>query len=345
MEAQILVNARSFGRRVTGVERYAREVSSRLGRRVKLVGTSTAQGFRGHWWEQTALPRETRSGAILWSPANSGPLTVSNQVVTIHDLSVIDHPEWFERGFAIWYRFLLPRLAKRARLVITDSYYSKIRIHQAFRISNRKISVAPCGVDRRRFKPQSAPRHDRVRSKYGLPKVYGLYVGTLEPRKNLRSLMNAWEQVEAEVHPLALVIAGTAGRSFRESQNYGLSSKRVRFVGYVAEKDLPALYSGAKMYILPSVYEGFGLTVLEAMACGTPVIASNSTAIPEVVGEAGLLVNPLDEVAIGKAMVAVWREAGLYDDLVQRGLQRAKTFPWDTTAGMVQQAIELAREK
>lgn len=345
MDAQILVNARSFGRRLTGVERYSREVTSRLGSRVNLLGTSAAQGFAGHWWEQIVLPTKTRSGTILWSPANSGPLAVSNQVVTIHDLSVIDHPEWFESGFAIWYRILLPRLAKRANLVVTDSYYSKIRIHQGFRISKEKIIVAPCGVDREKFKPQSASRHDLVRRKYGLPKVYALYVGTLEPRKNLRRLINAWARVEAEIQSLELVIAGVSGRSFQKCQDYGSASMRIKFVGYVADEDLPALYSGARMYILPSLYEGFGLTALEAMACGTPVIASSSTAIPEVVGAAGLSVSPLDEVAIGTAMVTLWREAGLNEDLAQRGLRRIRAFTWERTAALVQQALDLAREK
>ena len=198
MKAKILVNARSFGRRVTGVERYAREVTARLGNRIDLVGTSATQGFGGHCWEQIALPRRMNRGTILWSPANSGPLAVSDQVVTIHDLSVIDHPEWFERCFAAWYRFLLPRLAQRASVVITDSNYSKIRIQEGFRISEEKIIVAPCGVDVEKFRPQSESRHDLVRRKYALPKVYALYVGTLEPRKNLRRLLNAWAQVEEE---------------------------------------------------------------------------------------------------------------------------------------------------
>lgn len=344
MEAQVLVNARAFGRRVTGVERYAREVTSRFGSKVSLLGTSAAQGFEGHWWEQTVLPKKAGRGTILWSPANCGPLAVTNQVVTIHDLSVIDHPEWFSRGFAAWYRFLLPRLARRASVVITDSHYSKIRIHETFRISVQKIFVAPCGVDLDKFRPQQANRLEFVRRKYGLPEAYALYVGSLEPRKNLRKLINAWERVEAEIHPLKFVVAGASGRSFREVQDYAESAKRIKFVGYVPDADLPALYSGARMYILPSLYEGFGLTVLEAMACGTPVIASSSTAIPEVVGQAGLLVNPLDEVAIGTAMVTLRREAGLHEDLVQRGLQRVKTYSWDRTAALVEQAIELARE-
>jgi glycosyltransferase involved in cell wall biosynthesis len=345
MKAKILVNARSFGRRVTGVERYAREVTARLGNRIDLVGTSATQGFGGHCWEQIALPRRMNKGTILWSPANSGPLAVSDQVVTIHDLSVIDHPEWFERCFAAWYRFLLPRLAQRASVVITDSNYSKIRIQEGFRISEEKIIVAPCGVDVEKFRPQSESRHDLVRRKYALPKVYALYVGTLEPRKNLRRLLNAWAQVEEEIQPLELVIAGVSGRPFQKSQDHGSSVKRIQFVGYVADEDLPALYSGARMYILPSLYEGFGLTAIEAMACGTPVIASDTTAIPEVVAEAGLCVSPWDEAALGLAIVTLWRETGLSEELAGRGLRRMRTFTWEKTAALVEQAFDLARAK
>ena len=344
MGYQIVVNVRSLGRRVTGVERYTRAVISQFGDSVSLVGGSAPQGFRGHLWEQRTLPKLLREDSILWSPANTGPVSVRNQVVTIHDLSVIDHPEWFDRRFAAWYGYFLPRLARIARVVLTDSYHSKIRIHEVFRISSDKIIVAPCGVDRKRFRPRARKEQDFVRNKYGLPEAYGLFVGTLEPRKNLDALIRSWRRVKKTVAPLKLVIAGAGARSFRRFLFSKPAEENLEWVGYVEDRDLPALYSGAQMFIVPSIYEGFGLTALEAMACGAPVIAANSSSLPEVVGEAGWLVDPFDEEEMAAAILALWQNDEVRRDLVQQGYQRAALFPWKRTARVVWKAIELAAE-
>ena len=344
MGYQIVVNIRSLGRRVTGVERYTRAVTSQLGESVKLVGGSAAQGLRGHFWEQRTLPKLLGEGSILWSPANTGPVSVRNQVVTIHDLSVIDHPEWFDRRFAAWYGYFLPRLARNAKIVVTDSYHSMIRIQEVFRISKDKIIVAPCGVDRERFRPRASTEQDFVRKKYGLPEAYGLFVGTLEPRKNLHTLIRSWQRVKKMVAPLKLVIAGAGGGSFRRDLLSKQVEENLEWVGYVEDRDLPALYSGARMFILPSIYEGFGLAALEAMACGAPVIAANSSALPEVVGKAGWLVDPNDEEEIAAAILTLWQDDEMRRDLVHRGHQRAALFSWERTGRRVMKAIEMAVE-
>ncbi|MEJ2264727.1 MAG: glycosyltransferase family 1 protein [Anaerolineales bacterium] len=335
---QVLVNIRPLSRRLTGVERYTQQISARFSERVHFIRPRYAEGFSGHLWEQTWLANRVGRRDILWSPANTGPLSVSSQVVTIHDLSVIDHPEWFDKRFSAWYRYMLPRLSARSRLVITDSMYSKIRIMRAFRISESKIRVIPCGVDTEFFRPRTHSEQAVARRKYGLSDAYILFTGSLVRRKNLGRLISAFSKMEEAFTPLRLAIVGASGGSFRELE-LGETSRRVDWLGYVDDGDLPAIYSGAKAFILPSIYEGFGLTVLEAMACGVPVIAARSTALPDVVGNAGLLVNPFSVEEIARAISNLLGDADLRRALIRKGLERAQSFSWDRTAKLVWEAI------
>ena len=331
-KSRILVNARFLGRRMTGVERYALEVTRRLGNQVGMVAPfRSLQGLAGHLWEQAYLPYRVSSQNLLWSPANSGPLSVENQVVTLHDLSVIDHPEWFRSSFAAWYSYLLPRLVKRVRKVITDSIFSKSRILEEFCISEDKVAIIPAGVDLTRFWPRSAAEISEVRSYYHLPQSYVLWVGTLEPRKNLPGLLQAWQRVHTQFPEVQLVLVGGKVALFRDAQmKNGLEG--VHLSGYVPDADLPAFYSGALAFILPSLYEGFGLPALEAMACGVGVIASDRAALPEVVGQAGLLVNPTDTEDIASAIARMLSDEALRLACSRKGLERAKSFSYDLTA-------------
>lgn len=343
MTYPVCVNARALGRRVTGVEQYAREVTPRLGIPLKLVGAGTAQGFLGHLWEQTVLPSQLHRHQLLWSPANTGPLNVSNQVLSLHDLSVIEHPEWFDRKFAGWYGWLLPRLASRVKVILTGSIYTQIRIQEAFRIGENKIRVAPCGVNPAFFRPCPPAEQARVRRKYGLGEAYILFLGSQEPRKNLKTLLQAWKRIERQVHPLQLVIAGSPGSTFRKDPGARPQpASNIHWTGYVDPADLPGMYSGARMFVWPSIYEGFGLPILEAMACGAPVIAGDSTATPEVVGRAGMLVDPRSVGELANAILTLIDDFDLRHELIQKGLDRAKIFTWERTARMVREAIEFA---
>ena len=238
-------------------------------------------------WEQFALPRELSSGEFLWSPANTGPLAVTHQAVTIHDLSVLDHPEWFAPSFRLWYH--VPASAagvSTARNVLTVSEHSRQSLITRFNLPEEKVTTVYNGVNLRQFHPcDPAP----VRGKYELGERYILFVGSLEPRKNLERLLQAWVRL-SDIRNLELVIAGSRADVFRPVSLSG-SSRRTRFLGYVPEEDLPALYAGATFFIMPSLFEGFGLSVLEAMACGAPVITSHAGALPEVVGDAALQVR------------------------------------------------------
>jgi len=345
MEPSILVNGRVLSKPMMGVARYAREVLSRIEEMVELRTICPRKGLRGpigHFWEQTVLPRSVGPGQILWSPANTGPLNLSRQVVTVHDASCLDHPEWFSAPFARWYRFLLPRLARKVRRVITDSEYSKERLLAHTNMPEERIVAIHLGVDER-FKPATPDELEQARSVFGLERPYLLYVGSLEPRKNLAALLQAWEQVGPKLLGLELVLVGITSAVF-SGRGFRSVPPRVRFLGHADDTLLPALYSGARAFVYPSLYEGFGLPPLEAMACGTPVIASNRASIPEVVGDAALVPEPTSVPAICDCILEIARNDGLAETLRQNGLRRAERFRWETcasrTATVLQGALQ-----
>jgi glycosyltransferase involved in cell wall biosynthesis len=321
------------------VERYTQEVVSRLKDRVRLLAPRwSLEGAAGHLWEQARLPSLLRKDEILWSPANTGPLSVSSQVITLHDASFIDHPEWFEAGFSAWYGFLLPRLLHRVPIILTDSIFSKIRILEGFRISEQRVKVIPGGVNLNIFKPALKEEQERVCLKFRLQKPFVLAVGSLNKRKNLLRLVEAWGLMGPSLRDADLVVVGDEGSAFRKV-HFNLLADNVRFIGRVEDQDLAALYSSALVYVMPSLYEGFGLTLLEAMACGAPVIASNTTALPEVVGDAGILIDPHNVEEIGLAISRIVEDSALREDLILKGLERVKEYTWDRTAESIWTSI------
>lgn len=342
MTGAIAVNARTIHAPQSGVGRYTREITRRLGNRVRLLASEKSKyGFQGHLWEQIILPQKLQRGEILWSPANTGPIAVADQVVTIHDISPLDQPAGFTFPFRTWYRILLPLLARRARLVIADSEFSRKRIVQRLRIDPGNVEAVPCGVDHDHFFPRASEEVAAVKEKYALPDLYLLTVGALERRKNHARLFHAWERALPEVDDLSLIVLGSSARPFRQLA-FDHSPGRVQFIPSVEEEDLPSLYSGALALVYPSLYEGFGLPVLEAMACGTAVIVSNAGALPEVVGEAGWLVDPLNLEDITQAIIQIVSEPGLREDCASRGLSRAKDYSWEGTAAQVFDLLESA---
>lgn len=335
MSGEIVINGRFEGRRLTGVERYASEVLRCLGQQVRIVKPERPMsGFRGHLWEQLLLPRELHPHQFLWSPANTGPLAVSRQAVTIHDLSVLDHPEWFAPSFRLWYLFLLPRLARTARIVLTVSEHSRRSIIRRFGLPEESVIAIPDGVNLRHFHPCDP---SAVRAKYELAGQYVLFVGSIDPRKNLERLLQAWIRL-ADFKNIELVIVGSPGRIFRPV-SMGGSTRRTRFLGYVPDEDLPGLYSGATFFIMPSLFEGFGLTVLEAMACGAPVITSYAGALPEVAGDAAVQVDPTSVEGMAEAMRTLLMDEGLRYRLGKKGMARAGLFPWEGSAQRIWEVL------
>ena len=318
----------------TGMQRYALEMVSRVGGGLEIVRPGPSlKGGMGHLWEQAYLPVAARK-SLLWSPNNTGPVAVSRQVVTIHDLIPLDHPEWFSPRFVALYRWLLPRLVHKAQHLVAISEFTRLRLIEGLRVDSSKITVIPNGVDKA-FRPQTPERINQVRKALNLgDKPYVLCVGSVEPRKNLKGLLAAWAQLPFNIRKeYNLVLAGKSGRK-EVFGDAGLDHvpEGAMFTGYVAQEDLPPLYSGAAVFAYPSLYEGFGLPPLEAMASGVPVVTSNNSSIPEVVGDAGVLVDPSDTQSIAEGLFRLMSREDLRKDYSRRGIERAASLSWDVSA-------------
>ena len=346
-KSRILVNTRILHSPTTGVQRYLQELLARMpSNEIRVespyIGFS---GIKAHLWEQTILP--VRAGKnLLWSPANTGPFTIKNQVVSILDMSAVEHPEWFSSYFSKWYQFLLPKLAPQVKKILTISEFSRERIIEICKVDGTKVAVTHLAADQR-FYQKSKEDIENIRAVMGLPAGrYILALGTLEPRKNLSRLLKAWKNIQPGLpDDLWLVLSGAKGKPivFRDISFESLPS-RVHLTDYVPDEYLPALYSGALAFVYPSLYEGFGLPPLEAMACGTPVIVSNTTSLPEVVGKAGLKVDPLDIEEIADAIQRLVTDSDLCQSLRQKGLERARLFSWDKTAKLTWKVLQEAAE-
>jgi glycosyltransferase involved in cell wall biosynthesis len=264
------------------------------------------------------------------------PLRRARSVFTLYDLTVRLSPA-SHLPLNRWYSTLmLPVFMHRATAIIAISEQTRRDAVQWLPALASKIRVIYPGVNAR-FRPVREPEPlARVRAKYALPPAFVLYVGTLEPRKNIPALLEAYRALLSSL-PSAppLVLAGRKGwlyePIFRKLTELGLESK-VHFTDWIADDDLPALLSSARLFVYPSLYEGFGLPPLEAMACGTPVVCSNTSSLPEVVGQSGLLVDPHDGTGLAEAMRRLLTEPELHAELSARGRAQAQGFTWERTA-------------
>ena len=330
------VNLRNLSGPLTGVQRYTQELTSRMSGLHPLVpGQGKAQG---HLWEQLVLPGQCSDG-LLWSPANTGPLSVRNQVVTIHDMSTLDHPEWFNRKFSTWYNFLLPRLARRSRKIITVSEFSGDRIAERCGVSRRKVEVTPLGVTERFRVRTPKPEQDAVLARLGLiGSKYFLFVSSLEPRKNISRIVDAWRAWENRPPELQLAIVGGASKIFSPGVDSDQASD-LKLLGRLSDDELITVYQNAHAFIYVSLYEGFGLPVLEAMAAGIPVISSNAASLPEVAADSALMVDPLDTRGILEHMKRLYGDSVLHDELARKGEEHSRRYTWERTARMTQDIL------
>ncbi len=265
-------------------------------------------------------------------------------VLTVHDLSFLRYPEFFTLKGRLWHRTINFRdLAKRAKKLIAVSEHTKTDLIELLVIPPEKISVATPAVGPE-YQPAVQEKIDLTRKKYSLTEKYFLYVGAIEPRKNVLGLIEAFNQVQGEAH---LVLIG--GRGWKNSDVYraaNRSPKRemIHFFGYVSPAEKIALYSDAVALVYPSFYEGFGMPIIEAMACGAPVITSQVSSLPEVVGDAGILVNPHDIHTIAAAMNGLQEDQAARKIFRERGLARAKKFTWEKSAKTILEAIVETRK-
>jgi glycosyltransferase involved in cell wall biosynthesis len=308
--------------------------------------TSTAP--RRILWEQLAQPWALRRDRIdlLHALVNVGPAIHSCPlIVTIHDLTFVRYPALFPGERRGYLQRMTRFTAKHAARVIVDSASTGRDVEELLGVPSERITVIYPGVNTDMERPLGSAAACALRARYGLPEEFVLFVGTLEPRKNIALLLDAWSLLADRhgLHPTLVIVGGKGW--FYESletsvQAMGLSS-RVRFAGYVLDADLPVWYSAATLFVYPSLYEGFGLPPLEAMACGTPVLVSDRSSLPEVVGEAGLSLPPDDAQAWADAIALLLGSPDRRQAMTEAGLEQAARFSWSQTA---RQTAEVYRQ-
>ncbi len=301
-------------------------------------------------WEQFLAPPILLRDrpALLHCPVNVVPLAAPcPTVLTIHDLGFLRFPERYKWAKRTYLANATRLSAKRAAHIITDAEAIRQEVIELLKISPDKVTAIPLAADSR-FQPAEAAKVATFRREKNLPERFIIYVGTLEPRKNIPLLLKGFARLRCEnpaaVDGVGLVLGGAKGwlyeEIFRLIRELGLEES-VQFPGYIADADLPLWYNSAEVMVYPSIYEGFGFPPLEAMACGTPVITSNTSSLPEVVGEAGLMVAPDDEPGMAEALRRVLTEPKLQAELSLKGITQAARFSYRETA---RQTLEVYRK-
>jgi len=277
--------------------------------------------------------RAARLGVeVLHCPVGLAPVRSQVPVaITVHDVMALEHPEWFTRGNRLQQRLLLGPAARSAAVVLTPSEFSRHRAIERLGLDPERVRVTPWGVDEV-FSPDE--RSDEALARLGVRGRYLLTVGALRPRKNLEGALVAFEQLAGH-DDLELVVAG--GRGWDDAElldrlRHSPAAGRIRLTGRVSDADLAELYRGAECFLFPSRYEGFGLPPLEAMACGAPVVSSDRTSMPEVVGDAAVLVHPDDADGLVAAVESVLASPERRAELSERGRRRAAAFTWERCA-------------
>lgn len=300
------------------------------------------------FWEQAIQPVHVRREEIdlLHSLAFVQPVVLPCPgVITIYDLTFMLLPERLRAVRRLYLRWGTRYSARRAQGIIAISTSTKRDIIKLLGIAERKVYVVPCGVDEDFRPPDNQQALDDFRTKRGLPEEMILFLGTIDPRKNLASLLRGFALLKRRLQIPHLVIAGAKGWHHQEvfslADELGLRDD-VAFPGYIPREELPLWYAAARLFVYPSLYEGFGLPPLEAMACGTPVVTSNTSSLPEVVGDAGIMVNPESAEEIAEAMHRALTDRELRGELREKGLNRAKGFSWQRAAQQTVQVYEQA---
>ena len=259
------------------------------------------------------------------------------KIMIVHDLTFEIYPEFFTAKKRLWHALIGPRqLCEKAQTVVAISQNTRRDIEKIYKINPAKIKVIYQGINDIFFQPITAEQKNTVRQKYGLPDNYIFYLGNLEPRKNVESLLKAFEKTPDQ--SVNLVLAGSQAWKYQAIQKIwqnSSSKKRVKFLGYVDAVDKPALYSLAKFLVYPSIYEGFGLPPLEAQACGTPVITSFSSSLVEAIGDSGLLIDPNNITELTQVINHLLADDSLRQELASRGFKNAEKFHWEKTAAEI----------
>jgi glycosyltransferase involved in cell wall biosynthesis len=366
----IAIDAHSVGANLGGNETYATNLIEALAEidqtnqyTIYVTKQSAIERFANRWPNfkiKQTLPHTplvripiTLSAELRKNPVDvlhvqytAPPLAPCPVVATIHDLSFEHLPETFNRRSRAQLRLTVRHTARRAARILTLSEFSRRDISETYEIDLDRIAVTPAAASPHFARITSETELEGVREKYKIQRDYVLSLSSIQPRKNLVRLIEAYSYLR-ESHSTGelpqLVLAGKKGwleSDVFRAANQSRVARDILFTGYVADADLPALYSGALCFVYPSYFEGFGLPVVEAMQCGTPVIVGNRTSLPEVVGDAGILIDPFNHKDLADAMAHLLSNPGARDELRELGIERAKTFNWLETARLTLQVYE-----
>ncbi|MDE7310206.1 MAG: glycosyltransferase family 4 protein [Eubacterium sp.] len=268
------------------------------------------------------------------------PGVQGNRIVFVHDMAYKTCPHTVDKKTRAWLELCMKKSCRNASHIVTVSKFSKREIMRYLHVPEKKITVIPNAVDHAVYHPGYTKKQiQNAKDRYGIKADYFLYLGTIEPRKNLERLLEAYARLYRE-QPDApqLVLAGRRGwlceGIYEKAKSLRLGEK-VLFTGYVRQEDSPALLCGATAFVFPSLYEGFGMPPLEAMACKTPVITSNTTSLPEVTGDAAILVNPKSRTCLYRAMKKIIEDSGAREKYGELGAARAKQYTWGKSARML----------
>ena len=338
MSDLIYINARFLTQDLTGVQRHAFEISKVLSdyfkKNIVLLVPKNGEiksiynynfsikkiGFNtGHIWEQIDLPLYLfkNKSPLLLSFTNTTSICYKNKISTIHDLSIYENKNWFSFQYRALYKFLIPKIIKSSKRILTDSIFSKNEIINRFHIDKDRINVIHCGIS---FSRDEVDQFKKINDNTN----YILFVGSISQRKNLNSLLKAFLNIKDE--NLILKVVGCS-YSHMKSENIN-NNANVEFLENISNNELITLYSNAKLLIFPSFYEGFGIPPLEAMFCKCPVIASDIPVIKELYGDSVLYIDPYDINSIKDNILLLLHDNKLKDELIRKSAEKIKEYSW-----------------
>jgi len=324
---KILIDGRTLAHTsTTGIQRHAQEIITAL-KEADISIPRYKNRYYQQLWEHTLLPFYARKYDLLFCPSNVAPywhFKKTKLVVTVHDLAFIDFPAEYSSFFQKYYTHLIPWVIKKADRVLTISAFSKERIEKEYPLAIGKVNVIHHGISDK-FTPQGALKENFV-----------LYVGAVNEIKNFQGVLEVFMQESFNKVPLKMILASSS--SFKQSAKVEkiladvAHHNNIEIIDFVDQEDLKVYYQKAKVFLFPSFHESFGFPPLEAMACGTPVIVSNVTALPEVCGDAALYVDPNDKEDITNKLLQLYHDDVLQEVMIAKGVQRAGVFTWDKSA-------------